>query len=105
MLGEVAGRDKILDGVVKAGKWELVNDGDSANAKPTCGPILTKYYSKVAKKHQANPNYINKELARLEGLLSKDMDESKRDGVKRRVNVLRVFKEQLDEGGSGKEEL
>ncbi|KAK8154648.1 putative disulfide isomerase [Phyllosticta citrichinensis] len=57
-----------------------------------------EYYVKVFEKLSANQGYVDKELARLEGLLKKGaLAPEKVDDLTSRTNILRLFKKQDDE--------
>lgn len=61
-----------------------------------------EYYGKVAKKAEENSGYVQKELARLQGLLAKGgLAPEKVDDLTSRSNILRKFVG----GGEAKDEL
>ncbi|GAB7363969.1 hypothetical protein MBLNU230_g4530t1 [Neophaeotheca triangularis] len=66
-----------------------------------------EYYAKVAKKAADNEEYVEKELARLQGIVKKGgLAPEKVDDLKSRSNILNVFvKEQLEKAEAPKEEL
>ncbi|EON69878.1 hypothetical protein W97_09142 [Coniosporium apollinis CBS 100218] len=64
--------------------------------------VYVEYYGKVAQKLHANADYVEKELKRLEGLLSKgSLAPAKLDDLTKRSNILRQFRST----DAGKEEL
>lgn len=64
-----------------------------------------EYYAKVARKAAENEGYVEKELARLQGIVRKGgLAPEKVDDLKSRSNVLNVFKNAAEEAPA-KEEL
>lgn len=93
-LDALAGTIPSLDTIVatlKSGGEEAYKNLESAAA--ALKDKYAEYYGKVAKKAEANSAYIDKELARLQGLLKKGgMASEKIDDLTSRSNILRKFK-------------
>ncbi|KAK3069488.1 hypothetical protein LTR53_012126 [Teratosphaeriaceae sp. CCFEE 6253] len=92
-LNALAGTIPGLDSLASA----LKSGGDSAyqafaDAAGAVGDKYAVYYGKVAKKSGENAGYVEKELARLTGLLSKGgLAPEKIDDLTSRSNILRKF--------------
>lgn len=64
--------------------------------------VYVEYYGKVVEKLSSNPDYVERELKRLEGLLSKgSLAPAKLDDLTKRSNILRQFRSTA----GGKDEL
>lgn len=87
--------------IVEAAKKAAGVGGASAGKEDK----FAEYYIKVAEKVRANAGYVNKELARLEGLLKKGgLAPEKLDDLTTRSNILRKFT-QVVVSGTEKQEL
>ncbi len=95
-LDTMAGRISELDELVK----QYVTDRDAnvfksgwEKAKQSTNDLYVEYYGKVAEKLSTNSDYVEKELKRLEGLLSKgSLAPAKLDDLTKRSNILRLFR-------------
>jgi len=92
-LNALAGTIPSLDDLAKT----LKSGGNAAYSKfaEAAGTVSEKYgqyYAKVAKKSEENAGYVEKELARVQGLLSKGgLAPEKIDDLTSRSNILRKF--------------
>ncbi|CAH0053322.1 unnamed protein product [Clonostachys solani] len=115
-INEKAGTDRIAGGSLnnRAGTIEaldnIISKLTGTNLAEISKEVKTKaeelkqsadvkyaqYYTRVFDKLNESENYAQKEFARLQGLLAKtDVAASKRDELKRKSNVLRLFVEKL----------
>ena len=75
--------------------------GDFATAAGALSDKYAEYYGKVAKKVEQNSAYVEKELARLQGMIKKGgLAPEKLDDLTSRSNILSKFK-----GEEAKDEL
>ena len=92
-LDALAGTIPSLDSMLAT----LKSGGDAAyqEFEKAAGAVSDKYgeyYTKVAKKTEANQGYVEKELTRLQGLLAKGgLAPEKLDDLMSRSNILRKF--------------
>lgn len=100
--GTIAAMDAVVDKIL-AGK-DGIADGLDELRKAATGDKDNKfaqYYLKVAEKAKDNAGYVEKELGRLQGLMSKGgLSREKSDDMMSRSNILRRFRL-----SSGKDEL
>ena len=105
-LDAIAGTIPSLDEMIstlKTGGAKAYADLETAAAK--LGDKYAEYYSRVAKKLEANGDYVERELARLQGLIKKGgLAPEKLDDLTSRSNILGRFKGG-EESSTGKSEL
>jgi protein disulfide-isomerase A6 len=93
-LDSIAGTIPSLDEIVatlKSGGEKAYKDLETAAG--ALSDKYAEYYSKVAKKAEANQEYVEKELKRLRGLLKKGgLAQDKADDLTSRSNILSKFK-------------
>lgn len=98
IAGTIASLDELV-ATLKTGGEKAYNDLETAAG--ALSEKYAEYYSKVAKKAEANAGYVEKELKRLQGLLKKGgLARDKSDDLTSRSNILSKFK-----GDSVKDEL
>jgi len=103
-LNALAGTIPSLDTIVKT----LQSGGEAAyreleKAAGTASDKYGEYYARVAKKAEANSDYVQKEAARLQGILAKgNLAPEKLDDLTSRSNILNKF---LGTGETTKDEL
>ncbi|KAL3957709.1 hypothetical protein ACCO45_008287 [Purpureocillium lilacinum] len=100
VAGTVLGGDKIADVAAEVKK-------EAEKLKKDAQYKYAEYYVRVFDKLNKSEGYAAKELARLDGILSKGgLAPTKRDEIKRKTNVLRKFVEKVAEKAEdAKEEL
>lgn len=94
MVMNISGKN--IDEVLQEVRKTATNAKDSGSA----------YYLKVLEKMQGNKGYLEKESARLQGLLAKGgLAKPKEDDLTRRLNVLKAFAKGEKSTAEVKEEL
>jgi len=96
--GTLPSVDEVIQKILESGSDLVAKAGDIIAAAGLEKSKSAEYYGKVAKKLQANAGYVEKELARIEGILKKKagaLAPEKLDDLTSRSNVLRKFKAQL----------
>ncbi|KAF2137468.1 uncharacterized protein K452DRAFT_321720 [Aplosporella prunicola CBS 121167] len=90
--GTIAAFDSLVQKYAQSGAWDKgVKEAKKIAAKAE--GKYNEYYVKVFEKLAANAGYVDKELARLEGLLKKGgVAPEKEDDLVSRSNILRLFK-------------
>lgn len=100
--------DDVIQTIYSSGNTIAERADDIVKAATAAtGSKYAEYYSKVAGKVKGNESYLDKELARLEGLIAKGsaLAPAKLDDLVSRSNILRKFKKVVIDGESIKEEL
>jgi protein disulfide-isomerase A6 len=91
--GTVAAIDTLIQKIIDGGNDLASKADDIVKAAKSEKSPYAYYYGKVAEKFKANAGYLDKELARLEGILKKGgLVPSKVDDLTSRSNILRRFK-------------
>ena len=101
--GTIAAVDDVIQKIIDGGNTVAEKADDiTAAAKAAAGEKYAEYYGKVAGKAKANEGYLDKELARLEGMIKKGsaLAPAKLDDLVSRSNILRRFKVTKAEGKS-----
>ena len=101
--GTIAALDDVIQKIVDGGNTVAEKADDIvAAAKEQGTKKYAEYYGKVAGKVQANEGYLDKELARLEGMIKKgaSLAPAKLDDLVSRSNILRRFQVLKTEGKS-----
>lgn len=97
-LDEIAGKIPSLDSIVSkftGGESVASLSEEITSAAQEAKDKYTDYYIKVAGKLGKDQGYVEKELARLQGLIKKGgLAPEKLDDLTSRSNILRVFKGQ-----------
>lgn len=84
--------DFVSGGIAKLGEFAAEAARIVGELKGEAEAAAGKYYLRVFEKLQANAGYVEKEAARLGGMLEKGaLAGLKRDELKRKLNVLRKF--------------
>lgn len=79
-------------GVAKLGEYAAEAARVAGELKGEAEAAAGRYYLRVFEKLQANAGYVEKEAARLGGMLERGaLAGLKRDELKRKLNVLRRF--------------
>jgi protein disulfide-isomerase A6 len=90
--GTVAALDTVIQKIVDGGSDIFSKADELVKAAKSEKSPFAAYYGKVAEKVKANKGYVDKELARLEGILKKGgLAPQKVDDLTRRYNVLKRF--------------
>jgi protein disulfide-isomerase A6 len=94
--GTIVAVDEVIQKILTGGNTVAEKaDEIVAAAKKASGEKYAEYYGKVAGKVKANEGYLEKELARLEGLIKKGQSSlapTKLDDLVSRSNILKKFK-------------
>jgi len=91
--GTISAIDTVIQTIIDGGSDVASKAEDIVKAATGEKGTYAQYYSKVAEKVKKNSGYLDKELARLEGILKKGgLVPSKVDDLTSRSNILRRFK-------------
>lgn len=92
--GTIAAIDTVIQNIVDGGNTVAEKADDIAKAAAAAtGQKYSEYYGKVAGKAKANEGYLDKELARLTGIIKKGgLAPQKLDDLVSRSNILKKFK-------------
>jgi protein disulfide-isomerase A6 len=90
IAGTIPSLDEIVDTLKTGGEKAYKDLGKAAGA---LSDKYAEYYGKVAKKAEENQGYVEKEFARLQGMIKKGgLAPEKLDDLTSRSNILNKFK-------------
>lgn len=98
--GTIGALDNVIAKLTGSNIAEIASEvsAEAEKLKETAQYKYAEYYVRVFDKLSKSDNYAAKELARLDGILSKGgLAPSKRDELQSKTNVLRKFVQQLTE--------